>query len=319
MSFLLRVASQARSTVPDVPVARPKGLLPGLLSGAPAPIEQVPPAPAPIGEVQPRLESSPVSHARPERANQQPAAPPPPAPPVAPPAPSPAAVLTQTDFRPDPPPLVEGRAPPHATAEASGSPAEPARATLPDQRQPSRPLPAADAGPASDTLDPQSPRGSIRETALPRSAPQPGLPPQPVPARPAEPPAFATQVADDAGTTPNEPPDRALARHVEPPKRGEGLPISGPEAPPPADRPIEERHRRPIEVLPIAEPLRVSPTPLPPAERPLPAHSAAAEKQPVLQIDQIDVVVTDPRPIPTAPARSPFAVVSANRRYLRRL
>jgi hypothetical protein len=318
MSFLLRVASQARSTMPDIPVARLKGLLPGLLSATPAPIEQVPPAPAPIGEVQPRLESSPVSDARSGRASQQPAAPPPPAPPVAPPAPSPAAVSTQIDFGADPPP-VEGRAPPHATAEASGSPAESARATLPDQRQPSRPLPAADAGPASDTLDPQPPPGSIRETALPRSAPQPELPPESVPARPAEPPAFATRVADDAGTTPNEPPDRALARHVEPPQWGEGLPISEPKAPPPADRPLEERHRRPIEVLPIAEPLRVSPTPLPPAERPLPAHPATAEKQPVLQIDQIDVVVTDPRPIPTAPARSPFAAVSANRRYLRRL
>jgi hypothetical protein len=51
----------------------------------------------------------------------------------------------------------------------------------------------------------------------------------------------------------------------------------------------------------------------------LPARPAAAEKQPVLRIDQIDVVVTDPTPMPIAPARSPFAAVSANRRYLRRL
>ena len=318
MSFLQRVASQARSTMPDIPVARPKGLLPGLLSAALAPIEQVAPAPAPIGE-EPRLGSSPVSDATPERASQQPAAPPPPAPSVAPPAPSPAAVFTQTDFGADPPPVVERRAPPHATAEASGSPAEPARATLPDQRQPSRSVPAADAGPAPDTLDPQPPRGPIRETALPRSAPQAGLPPEPGPARPAERPGLATQVADDAGTTPNEPLDRAVALRVEPPQRGEGLPISEPEAPPPADRPLEEGHRRPIEVLPIAEPLRMSPTPLPPAERALPARPAAAEKQPVLRIDQIDVVVTDPTPMPTAPARSPFAAVSANRRYLRRL
>jgi hypothetical protein len=117
---------------------------------------------------------------------------------------------------------------------------------------------------------------------------------------------------------PGGPIDRAVALGLEPPpQRGEGLPIAEPEAP--ADRPLEEGHRRPVEVLPVAQPLAASPTPLPLAERALPARPAAAEKQPVLRIDQIDVVVTDPTPMPTAPARSPFAAVSANRRYLRRL
>jgi hypothetical protein len=320
MSFLQRVASQARSTMPDIPVARPKGLLPGLLSAALAPIEHAPPAPAPIGE-EPRLAPSPVPDAAPERmAPRQPID----APsalrhsPVAPPAPWPAAVSTQTDFGADPP-VVERRARPHATAEESGSSAEPARATSPDQRQPSRSVPAADPGPAPDTLDPQPPRGPVRESALPRSAPQAGPPPGPGPG-PAEPPGLATQVADDAGTTPNEPIDRALALRVEPPPhRNEGLRIAEPEAPAPADRPLEEAYRRPVEVLPVAQPLTLSAPPLPPAERALPQRPTAAEKQPVLQIDQIDVVVTDPRPMPSAPARSPFAAVSANRRYLRRL
>ena len=319
MSFLQRVASQARSTMPDIPVARPKGLLPGLLSAALAPIEHAPPAPAPIGE-EPRLAPSPVPDAAPERmAPRQPID----APsalrqsPVAPPAPWPAAVSTQTDFGADPP-AVERRAPPHATAEESGSPAEPARATSPDARPAGRPALAADVEPASSDASAFEPASRpVFELAEPRNAPQAGPPPGPEPG-PAEPPRLATQVADDAGTMPGGPIDRAVALGLEPPpQRGEGLPIAEPEAP--ADRPLEEDHRRPVEVLPVAHPLLSSPTPLPLAERALPARPAAAEKQPVLRIDQIDVVVTDPTPMPIAPARSPFAAVSANRRYLRRL
>jgi hypothetical protein len=111
--------------------------------------------------------------------------------------------------------------------------------------------------------------------------------------------------------------DRDEALGVAPPQRDARAPLAEPEAPAPADRPIEEGGHRAIEVLPVAQPLISRPLPLlPPADRPLPARPAPEAKPPLLQIDQIDVVVTDPAP---APARSARAAPSASRRYLRRL
>jgi hypothetical protein len=315
MSFLQRVVSQARALVPDIPVARPKGLLLGPLSAAGPPVQEaMPSAPAPMRE-EFRPAPSPVLDAAPERTGQQPAVP------MA--TPSPAEISVQTDFGADTPPVVEWRVPPPAPAEELGSPADPTRAMPPDARLPELHVLAADAAPASDASDPEPASRPGFEVVEPRHAPQAELLPGPALAGPAEPPGSPTQAPDAVRATPDEPTtsDRrdGTFRAEPPPQAADRAPILEPEGAISADRPIEEDHGRPVEVLPIARPLSPSPMPLPPAERALPARPAAEARRPVLQIDQIDVLVTDPAPVPAAAARSPFTAVAASRRYLRRL
>lgn len=325
MSFLQRVVSQVHSTALAIPVARPKGLLAGaLLSAVGSPIGQAEPAPpAPMRWAPPPARAQAVDPAPVRMARREPDAPPSTLSAAPKPAPG-AGTSSQNQLAADTPLVVDAQAPPPPTAaQESRSPTESAQTMPPEAKPPGGNVPVADPA-LPDAPEPQPPNRPILELAEPHDdAGAPAGAPGPKLEGPIEPPRVATQLPGDARTTQIAAPTsdgREGVFGAPAPQPSEWAPMLEPDRPTLANRQIEKADGGVVEVVPTAQPMPLRSTPRLPAESALSSRSLIEAKAPLLHIDQIDVVVTDPTPIPTAPAsRSPLAAVSANRRYLRRL
>ena len=327
MSFLSRIAQQARSPVtPGHTVARPKGLLPSLPAMA-APVDR----PA---QTEPASSQTEPSATAPE------AAPPTVAGPSDQTPPAPSMSEPGTPEKPDQSALDQRLA---AVAGTAGT-----RPGAVDAADPDRPelSPTADAetahGTASSRRD-QEPvvRVEVKDvgTVAPSSDEQQdggeraaalASAQEPIASRPETSPDRESQV-QRAEPVPGDasfgPPVLAATEHqARQAKSPSDQAVAGsdtdqgePQVPAAPARQADDTtniSRRPPS--PVFEPV---PTPQPERYRPTPTlQPPAPEQPPLLQIDQIDVVVADPAPAqPAAPARSRLAAISASRRYLRRL
>jgi len=327
MSFLGRIVQQARSPLaPGHAVARPKGQVPSLRTMAP-PVDR----PAHTEPVASRAEPSVTA---PETVPPNAAGPsdePPPASSM--PEPGPPSTTDQS--------ALDQRL--AAVAGAAGTRPEPVNAT--DVDRPTLP-PAADtrtsdgeafsdrdqepvvriadndfgtvaplADEQQDMGDRPTPVASAQERTASSLETSPGhvSPLRPIASVPAEAsigepiPAATEQEARQA----KSPSDQTFA--------GADTDQGEPQIPPaPARRAADGANAPWPESPPVFEPV---PAPQRELYRPAPTiQPPASDQPPLLQIDQIDVVVTDPALAqPAAPARSRLAAISASRRYLRRL
>lgn len=327
MSFLSRIAQQARSPVmPGHTVARPKGLLPSLPAMA-APVDR-------SARTEPASSRTEPSAAVPEAASPTVVGPSDQTPPAL------SMLEPDTPERPDQSALDQRLA---AVAGTAGTRPQTVEATDLDRPDPP---PAADAvtadrgalsgrdqnsvvrvevkdvGTVAPSSDAQQDGGE--RTAALASAQEPiASPPEASPDRESQvqraepvpgqasfgPPVPAA--TEQAGERAKSPSDQAVA--------GTDTDQGEPQVPAAPARQADDTtntSRRPPS--PVFEPV---PTPQPERYRPTPTlQPPAPEQPPLLQIDQIDVVVADPAPAqPAAPARARLAAISASRRYLRRL
>jgi len=319
MSFLSRIASQARPTPTGAALARPKGL------SAVAPVVQptLPPEPAVISTPAPVHASSSIENSQ---SVEAPLEAPIEATPVSAPLPPdrrfdgpPASVVVTTDDKETPaevhpslsvqPVRQDGQQGDREAARRVDVPEQPVPAVPPPAHQthttrttpPQVPRPAEiveDENPAAATWQPPvtaSPPKSQADLAIP-------MPPAPA-AEDLAPITMPTEERSDEGqavTSANP------AQEMVPPSPVQPVTVDGT---------IEVRPAEPVAPAPIGEPTHV---PIQTAQQPQPQW--AAEPHPTLHIGQIDVVVAEPAPHQTAPAaHSRLAAVSASRRYLRRL
>lgn len=327
MSFLGRIARQARSPVmPGHAVARPKGPRPSLPTMA-APADR----PA---------QAEPVAWQAEPSVTAPDAVPPTIAGPSDEPPPAPSTSGPDTRAKPDQAALDQRLA---AVAGASGT--RPEAVDAPDFDRPELPTATrpetADAeaftgrdqepvvrveakntrtvAPPADEQQDGGDRPIAVASAEETSASSPGtLPDQEPRLQPAEPaPADASieQLApvatEQAAQQAKSPSERAIASAGQ----DQGVP---PAQPGPIQRAEDGTNAPRPGSPPVFEPV---PAPQPEQYRPAPTvRPPPPEQPPLLQIDQIDVVVTDQAAAqPAAPARSRLAAVSASRRYLRRL
>lgn len=327
MSFLGRIAQQARSPfAPGHAVARPKGQVPSLPTMAP-PVDRPTRTEPVVSQTEPSLAAP---NAVPPSA-VAPSDEPPPAPSVTEPG---------TLKRPDQSALDQrlatvagaaGTRPEAVDATEVNRPKPPsaADADIADVKafssrgqEPVVPVEAKDIGAVAPPTDAPHDGGDRSTAAAPHQEPL-ALPPetpadqvsrrQPVEPAPAEPTSEQPVPAanEQAAGQEKSPSDQAVA--------GIDTDQGEPQVPAAPARQADNTTGAPrpepppvLEPVPPAQPeqYRSAPTTQPPA----------AEQPPLLQIDQIDVVVSDPAPAqPAAPARSRLAAISASRRYLRRL
>lgn len=330
MSFLGRIAQQSRSPASGHAVARPKGQLPSLPTMT-APVdrpahsepvasqtepsvtipEAVPPAVAGPSDETPPAASMPEpgTSSRPEQSalDQRPAA-------VAGTAGTRPEPVGATDFdRPQPPAAADAET---AHGEAFGR----------RDQEPVVRVEINDLGTVAPPADEQQDSGDrpapVASAQEPFASPPETSPDQVSRLQPAEPAPAEASIGqlDSAATvqeTPqaNTPSDQPVAGAG----HDQGEPPTRPEPVQQAEDGTEDGTSTPQrDVPPVLEPM---PAPQPERYRPAPViQPPAAEQPPLLQIDQIDVVVSDPAPAqPAAPARSRLAAISASRRYLRRL
>ena len=320
MSFLQRVVNQAHAVRESVPVARPKGFVPGMPEVAAAdPMAPESAGPAPFPDRLPAEPAAPAT-ARLGQPIDRPVEPA--APPVDEVSTDTMTVLSDepatmplptedTGLPSDPPPAPQIPAP--TTDSAPGAEATPANSSAP-------PLPP----PVQAFLPPTEPSGKVDTPPSLEGAPEI---PAPVEAKAPSAPeqrlgATGTILSDivAAVAEPHPLPPAETAAESEPPDK-KPAPTAQPRPEMAAEKAKESPPTQPVEAPPLAQPL-----PSPQSMRQetgwqRPPEPPPASIQPQLQIDQIDVVVSEPQPRPpTATARpSALAAVSASRRYLRRL
>lgn len=321
MSFLQRVVSQVHAAAVDAPLARPKGLVPRVP-------EEATPGPA----VAPGLTLPGETPAGPDVPARAPLALPDdhaaePATPVAEQAP--AARMT-----------IQSEQPPAASLPAADA-GTPSDLTPPTQDFSTVTDSVTGADPsATDFRAPLSP--PPEQTVIPRAegleargvtdAPPPSARSREVPGPVEVKAPSALERRPDAADATLSDVIAAVARphplpSTEPVEGGEVTPQSRPAS---AERPRTEIEavepqeippRQPVAELPLAQPLQSLEAMRQETDWRRPPEPPSVPDQPQLQIDQIDVVVSEPQPqVPNATARpAPLAAVSASRRYLRRL
>ena len=327
MNFLGRIVQQAASpSAPGHAVARPKGLLPGLPATA-APADRL-------------AHTEPVPSQTEPSVTAREAVPPTVAGPSDELPPAPSMPEPGTPSRPDQSTLDQrlatvagaaGTRPETVDAADFDTPKPPTAADVETvvgeafggrHQEPVVRVVAKDAGTVAPPSDVQQDGGDsstpLASTHEPSASPPEASPDRVSQLQPVEPaPADATiaqpvpAAAERAAAQAKWPTDQIVAGADTDQGEPQALPAQAQRAEDGANAP------RP-ESPPVFEPV---PAPKPELYRPAPTiEPPASDQPPLLQIDQIDVVVSDPAPAqPAAPARSRLATISASRRYLRRL
>ena len=321
MSFLQRIVSQAHAAAGNTPLARPKGLTARApIAAGSDPVAREPAMPA-ASQIQSREEAAIPTAAPmvpPQHQTVEPAAPPVEGVPAAP-------VIVQSEE------VFTTRLP---VADTGELPADP-------------PLPL-DPAATTDTVPGAGSAVPVPHTALVPPAAEPVIPPQDAPGQIDAPPSLEGATEGPAPVE-AELPAMAKQRHGSPDSTLAQVlaAVAEPHSQSSADAPVDRapapdsepaptaRPRTDVAALEPQETAPREPVAPPPLAQPLPSLEAmrqetgwhrppgplVAPDQPRLQIDQIDVVVSEPQPQPSAATArpSPLAAVSASRRYLRRL
>ena len=320
MSFLQRIVNQAHAAAGNAPLALPKGLIaraPGAAGSGPVPPEPAKPAPP---SIQPREEAAIPTVAPmvpPQHQSNEPAAPP----------------VERVSAAPMTVRSEEAATTPLPAADSGELPLDP-----PQQQDPAK---TADTVPGADAAvpvphTPLVPPAAQAVIPSPDASGQTGAPPQegaaeiPAPVE-AEVQALPIQGQGSPDTTlahvlaaVTEPPHQSSANAAVdrgPAPDGEPAATAWPRTEVAALEPQDTAHREPVAAPPLAQPLQSLEAMRQETAWQKPPEPPSAPDQPQLQIDQIDVVVSEAHPQqPTATVRpSPLAAVSASRRYLRRL